>query len=35
VLKGYKYEFAQGKQEPAAGSYDVLIDMRELRRWRE
>ena len=35
VPKGYKYEFAQGPQEPAAGTYDVLIDMRELRRWRE
>jgi hypothetical protein len=35
VPKGYKYEFAQGKQEPAADTYDVLIDMRELRRWRE
>jgi len=35
VPKGYKYEFAQGKEVPAEGTYDVLIDMRELRRWRE
>ncbi len=35
VPKGYKYEFAQGRAVPAEGTYDVLIDMRELKRWRE
>ena len=35
VPKGYKYEFTQGREMPAEGSYDVLIDMRELKRWRE
>ncbi len=35
VPKGYKIEFAQGKEVPAEGSYDVLIDMRQLKRWRE
>lgn len=35
VPKGYKFEFNQGTQEPAADSYDVLIDLRELKRWRE
>jgi len=32
--KGYKYEFAQGKRRPLR-HLDVLIDMRELKRWRE
>ena len=35
VPKGYKYELTRGKAEPAPGTYDVLIDMRELKRWRE
>lgn len=35
VPKGYKIEYAQGKEEPAEGTYDVLIDLRQLRRWRE
>ena len=35
VPKGYKIEFVQGKAAPADGTYDVLIDLRELKRWRE
>ncbi len=35
VPKGYKIEFAQGKEAPAEGACDVLIDLRQLRRWRE
>lgn len=35
VPKGYKIDFAQGKEVPAEDSYDVLIDMRALKRWRE
>ena len=35
VPKGYQFEFKSGKETPAEGSYDVLIDMRQLKRWRE
>lgn len=35
VPKGYKYTFQQGTAEPAEGTYDVLIDLRQLQRWRE
>jgi hypothetical protein len=35
VPKGYKIEFAEGKEAPAEGACDVLIDLRELKRWRE
>jgi hypothetical protein len=35
VPKGYKIEFAEGKEVPAEGACDVLIDLRELKRWRE
>lgn len=32
---GHTVAFAHGKQPPPEGSYDVVIDMRKLKQWRE